>query len=73
VFAPNGQPISEDFEIEVGFMPNNAKCDLRQSVFYEQAMEIESMNITTFENCLSALEKFGGNHEQAIDYLLNQL
>lgn len=56
VFNSQDAPISDEFEIEVGFICWATNAELRQSSFYENAMEIESMNIGTFEKCLSALE-----------------
>lgn len=66
VFGPNGIPVSDSIEIEVGFIP------IPEPLFFEQAQEMASMGLN-FDDCVKSLKRFGGNLDQAIDHLLNQL
>lgn len=66
VFGPNGISVSDSIEIEVGYMP------IPEPLFLEQAQEMASMGLN-FDDCVKSLKRFGGNLEQAIDHLLNQL
>ena len=66
IFGPDGTPISDNVKIKVGFHP------IPEPIFLEQAQEMAAMGLD-FNECVKALKRFGGNIEQALDNVLNQL
>ena len=66
IFGPDESPISDSIEIDVGYLP----CP--EPIFLEQAQEMALMGLD-LNDCIKSLKRFGGNIEQALDSILNQL